>query len=84
MSFTTTYPHFPAQLSPVLTLIVQFIIVLEAIDMAVHACFPKILPCKTHRVPGWNDRAKSLRQKAIFWDRIVAVLLEIKKSTKSH
>ena len=54
--------------------------------------FLKILPCKAHRVPGWNDKAKSLRQKAILWDRIwkecgcpsSGVLSTIKKNTKSR
>ena len=65
---------------------------LVAIDLAAHACFPKILPRKARRVPGWNDKAKSLRQKAILWDRIwkecgclsSGVLSTIKKNTKSR
>jgi len=62
------------------------------IDLAAHAYFPKILPRKVRRVPGWNDKAKFFRKKAIFWDRIwkecgcpsSGVLSILKKSTKSR
>ena len=48
---------------------------LVAIDLAAHACFPKILPRKARRVPGWNDKAKSLRQNGTEYGRSVAVRL---------
>jgi len=97
ISFSTTSPHFPflhwsSMFSsqgyhwPICN---QLLVV---IDIAAHACFPKILPRKVRRVPGWNDKAKSFRKKAIFWDRIwkecgcpsSGVLSILKKSTKSR
>ena len=97
ISFSTTSPHFPVlHWSSMFSsqgyhwpICNQLLVV---IDIAAHACFPKILPRKVCRVPGWNDKAKSFRQKAIFWDRIwkecgcpsSGVLSTLKKSTKSR
>jgi hypothetical protein len=44
---------------------------LQAIDQAAQTCFPKTLSRRARlKVPGWNDKAKSLREKAIFWAKI--------------
>ena len=64
----------------------------QAIDQAAQSYFPKILPRRVRKVPGWNVKAKSLKERAIIWDKIwkdcgcqpSGVLSIIKKNIKIH
>lgn len=107
ITFRAIFPDFPAQFTPVLilnALITRMSLIIrmslttivtqlfQAIDQAAQSCFPKILPRRVRKVPGWNVKAKSLKERAIVWDKIwkdcgcqsSGVLSIIKKNIKNH
>ena len=66
---------------------------LQCITNAATASFPKVSTrAYSHRVPGWNDAARSFRTTASFWNRLwtqcgrpsSGVLSQIKRRTKSR